>query len=268
MRASDTFARGQRAPSSDSKIDDEAAANRKLALQVLTSQRAISGLPATTKYSGGLPARPRTPSNFRRLPIDGRLRLGSHVIEWKKPLRHTVASPQPQYMAPVMYPMMLMPPSMQHGAERTLTVRLQDAREAVMTKVVATLREFKLLNTQASRAFNRLIFPESMKLLPLWIFAASKSTAMRGGPRDVPVDARIAAVFDFMSASTEEILKLLYPTMHALHTMPEEAGTKDEYGRVILPPRTVLAGERIDARGAYLVDGGALAGRMPEGLGD
>ena len=142
------------------------------------------------------------------------------------------------------------------GAERTLTVRLQDAREAVMTKVVATLREFKLLNTQASRAFNRLIFPESMKLLPLWIFAASKSTAMRGGPRDVPVDARIAAVYDFMSASTEEILKLLYPTMHALHTMPEEAGTKDEYGRVILPPRTVLAGERIDARGAYLVDDG------------
>jgi protein transport protein SEC24 len=59
-----------------------------------------------------------------------------------------------------------------------------------------------------------------------------------------------------MSASTEEILKLLYPTMHALHTMPEEAGTKDEYGRVILPPRTVLAGERIDARGAYLVDDG------------
>ena len=142
------------------------------------------------------------------------------------------------------------------GAERTLSVRLQDAREAVMAKVVATLREYKLINTQVSRAYNRLIFPEAMKLLPLWIFAAFKSTAMLGGPRDVPVDARIASVFDFMSASTEEILKLLYPTMYALHSMPQEAGMKDEYDRVILPPRTVLAGERIDARGAYLVDDG------------
>ena len=142
------------------------------------------------------------------------------------------------------------------GAERTLSVRLQDAREAVMAKIVATLREFKLLNTQASRAYNRLIFPESMKLLPLFMFAAMKSTAMRGGARDVPVDARIASTFDFMSASTEDILKMLYPTMYALHSMPEESGTKDEYDRVILPPRTVLAGERIDARGAYLVDDG------------
>jgi protein transport protein SEC24 len=142
------------------------------------------------------------------------------------------------------------------GAERTLTVRLQDARDAVMAKIIATLREFKLLNTQAARAFNRLIYPESMKLLPLFIFAALKSSAMRGSARDIPVDQRIASVFDFMSAPTHEVLKILYPTMHALHTMPKEAGTKDEYDRVILPPRTVLAGERIDARGAYLVDDG------------
>ena len=142
------------------------------------------------------------------------------------------------------------------GVERTLSVRLSDARDAVMTKVVATLREFKLLNTQAARAFNRLIYPESMKLLPLFAFAAFKSAAMRGGARDVPVDARIANIYDIMSASTEEILKLLYPTMHALHSMPKESGTKDEYDRVILPPRTVLAGDRIDARGAYLVDDG------------
>jgi len=142
------------------------------------------------------------------------------------------------------------------GAERSLTVRLQDAREAVMSKLVATLREFKLLNTQASRAFNRLIYPESMKLLPLFMFAACKSSALRGHARDVPVDQRIASVFDFMSASTDDILKLLYPSMYALHSMPKESGTKDEYERVILPPRTVLAGERIDARGAYLVDDG------------
>lgn len=142
------------------------------------------------------------------------------------------------------------------GVERSLTVRLQDAREAVMSKLVATLREFKLLNTQASRAFNRLIFPDSMKLLPLFMFAACKCAALRGGARDVPVDQRIASVFDFMSASTDEILKMLYPSMYALHSMPKESGTKDEYDRVMLPPRTVLAGERIDARGAYLVDDG------------
>ena len=75
-----------------------------------------------------------------------------------------------------------------------------------------------------------------MKLLPLFAFAAFKSAAMRGGARDVPVDARIANIYDIMSASTEEILKLLYPTMHAValqcgRTAPRMSTTESSYPR-------------------------------------
>ena len=142
------------------------------------------------------------------------------------------------------------------GAERALSARLQDAREAVQLKLSTALKEFRLLNTSAARAFNRLIFPERMRLVPLFTLCAGKSAALRGQARDVPVDERIMSIFEIMSAPTEAILRRLYPAMYALHAMPPDAGLPDANGRTVMPPRTALAGERIDARGAYLVDDG------------
>jgi protein transport protein SEC24 len=74
--------------------------------------------------------------------------------------------------------------------------------------------------------------------------------------RYISVDERIMSIFEIMSAPTEAILRRLYPAMYALHAMPAEAGLPGEDGRTVMPPRTALAGERIDARGAYLVDDG------------
>jgi protein transport protein SEC24 len=71
--------------------------------------------------------------------------------------------------------------------ERALTARLQDAREAVQLKLTVALKEFRMLNTSAARAFNRLIFPDRMRLVPLFTLCAGKSTALRGQPRDVSV---------------------------------------------------------------------------------
>ena len=84
-------------------------------------------------------------------------------------------------------------------------------------KLSAALKEFRLLNTSAARAFNRLIYPEKMRLVPLFLLCAGKSAALRGHPRDVPVDERVMSIFEIMSAPTEAILRRLYPTMYALH---------------------------------------------------
>jgi hypothetical protein len=97
------------------------------------------------------------------------------------------------------------------GVERSLTARLQDAREAMQTKLSSALKEFRMLNTSAARAFNRLIYPEKMRLIPLFALCAGKSVALRGQTRDVSVDERIASVFEIMSAPTEAILRRLYP---------------------------------------------------------
>ena len=71
------------------------------------------------------------------------------------------------------------------GAERALTARLQDAREAMQLKLSAALKEFRLTTSSAARAFNRLIYPEKMRLVPLFLLCAGKSAAARGHPRDV-----------------------------------------------------------------------------------
>ena len=134
------------------------------------------------------------------------------------------------------------------GAERALTARLQDAREAMQLKLSAALKEFRLLNTSAARAFNRLIYPEKMRLVPLFLLCAGKSAALRGHPRDVPVDERVMSIFEIMSAPTEAILRRLYPTMYALHSMPPTAGLPDDDGRIVMPLGQ-RRGERIDARG-------------------
>ena len=142
------------------------------------------------------------------------------------------------------------------ACESALSRRLQDARENMQVKLSNALKEFRLLNTSASRAFNRLIYPEKMKLMPLFALCAGKSLALRGASRDVLVDERVRAIFEIMGAPTEAILRRLYPAMYALHSMPGESGTVDDSGRVVMPPRTALAGERVDARGCYLVDDG------------
>lgn len=142
------------------------------------------------------------------------------------------------------------------ACESALSRRLQDARENMQLKLSNALKEFRLLNTSASRAFNRLIYPEKMKLMPLFVLCAGKSAALRGASRDVLVDERVRAIFEIMGSPTEAILRRLYPAMYALHAMPPDAGMKDNSGRVVMPPRTALAGERVDARGCYLVDDG------------
>jgi protein transport protein SEC24 len=142
------------------------------------------------------------------------------------------------------------------AVERSLTARLQDAREAMQLKLSQSMREFRLLNTSAARAFNCLIFPDMMRLMPLFTLCAAKSPSLRGQTRDVSVDERIRSTFEILSAPTEAILRRLYPAMYALHAMPPEAGLQNEAGGIVMPPRTVLAGERVDARGAYLVDDG------------
>jgi len=148
------------------------------------------------------------------------------------------------------------------SAERTNSARLQDARDALTHKLVDALKEYKLLGgARHSFGFNSLVFPESMKLLPLFAMCATKTLALKGAPRDVAVDNRVECSFDIMSCSAEDCLRMMYPACYALHGGSEECGipandSDEALMNMKMPPRTALAGERIDARGIYLIDDG------------
>ena len=58
-----------------------------------------------------------------------------------------------------------------------------------------------------------MIYPESLKLLPLYGLALSKSAALRGGYTDVQLDDRCAVGFTMMALPVNKLLKLLYPSL-------------------------------------------------------
>lgn len=63
------------------------------------------------------------------------------------------------------------------------------------------------------RVGSRLIYPESLKYLPLYGLALYKSTPLRGGYADAQLDERCAAGFTMMALPVKKLLKLLYPNL-------------------------------------------------------
>ena len=137
------------------------------------------------------------------------------------------------------------------AVERSLNGRLEEARASAVAKCAAALKEYRLLHSGAtSRQYGRLCYPEPLAMLPLFTLAAGKVAALRGGHKEVPTDARAAAAFDALAMPPGRLLRCLYPTAYALHLAGPDAGTPG----AAMPPLVPLSGERIDARGWYLLD--------------
>ncbi|KAI7865779.1 Sec23/Sec24 trunk domain-containing protein [Spinellus fusiger] len=110
-------------------------------------------------------------------------------------------------------------------------------------------------NCASSTSPGQLILPEGFKLLPIYIHAAIRSTALRGA--DMTLDTRVAGMRMFNAMSVKESVLMLYPRMYALHTLTGEDGVKGFNGQVKMPPTTRCAYERLDPQGAYLLENGS-----------
>jgi len=102
------------------------------------------------------------------------------------------------------------------------------------------------------RLAGRLIYPESLKLLPLYGLALCKSLALRGGFADAHIDERSAAGFSMMIIPIKRLLKLLYPSLGRLDEYLLKGGDDAKASL----QRLVLSAERLDPRGAFLYDDG------------
>lgn len=90
---------------------------------------------------------------------------------------------------------------------------MEDARNSVQLRIVKALREYRNLYAVQHRLGGRMIYPESLKFLPLYGLALCKSTPLRGGYADVQLDERCAAGFTMMALPVKKLLKLLYPSL-------------------------------------------------------
>ncbi|XP_047162184.1 protein transport protein Sec24-like At3g07100 [Vigna umbellata] len=135
--------------------------------------------------------------------------------------------------------------------EKTLSHKLEDARCAVHLGIVKGLRDYRNIYAGQQRLVNRMIYPESLKFLPLYGLALCRSAPLRGGYGDVSLDERCAAGHTMMTLTVKRMLKLLYPSLHRLDEYLLNAGDLKKIDR-----RLPLTRESLDSRGLYIYDDG------------
>ncbi|GER29733.1 transport protein Sec24 [Striga asiatica] len=134
--------------------------------------------------------------------------------------------------------------------EKTLSSKLEDARNAVQVRIVKALREYRNLYGVQHRLSGRMIYPESLKFLPLYGLALCKSTPLRGVYSDVQLSERCASAFTMMALPVKNLLKLLYPDLVRL----DDCLLKNE--EYDISKRLPLTTESLDTRGLYIFDDG------------
>ncbi|CAN1135856.1 Protein transport protein Sec24-like At3g07100 [Linum perenne] len=139
--------------------------------------------------------------------------------------------------------------------EKTLSSKLEETRSNIHMRIVKALREYRNLYAVQHRLGGRLIYPESLKFLPLYGLALCKSTPLRGGYADVPLDERCAVGFTMMALPVKSLLKLLYPSLVRLDDyLVKPSANADEFRKVM--QRLPLTADSLDSRGLYIYDDG------------
>ncbi|KAJ2851725.1 COPII subunit [Coemansia brasiliensis] len=144
------------------------------------------------------------------------------------------------------------------AADRVLTARVADAREALMHKTLEIFGAFKTECTKAaSGAATQLQSPRSLRMLPLLTLATLRHPALRISSTERPGE-RTVDIAHILSLPPELLLATLVPRMFSLHDLPPEAGLPDPAtGQIVLPPRRGLSAEELSPRGIFLIHGGS-----------
>lgn len=139
------------------------------------------------------------------------------------------------------------------AVERAMSSKLEDARDAVVNKLVDVLKVYKDTMTSAGGgASAQLAIPENLKLLPLLCCGLVKHVGLRESTQ-IPPDLRAYAHALLTTLPTQSLLAYLHPRFYSLHNMPADAGTIGE-GGVVMPPALNLTSERLERHGLYLIE--------------
>ncbi|OVA19902.1 zinc finger protein [Macleaya cordata] len=139
--------------------------------------------------------------------------------------------------------------------ETTLSQKLEDACRFIQLRIVKALREYRNLYAVQHRLGGRMIYPDSLRFLPLYGLALCKSIALRGGHIDAQLDERCAAGYTMMTLSSSKLLKLLYPSLirideYLVKTSANNDGSRNNFK--MLP----LSAASLDPSGLYIYDNG------------
>ncbi|KAG5459060.1 MAG: LOW QUALITY PROTEIN: hypothetical protein BJ554DRAFT_597 [Olpidium bornovanus] len=140
-----------------------------------------------------------------------------------------------------------------------LTAKLEDARAALLNKVVDILGVYKTcLTASSSGATSQLTLCNNLKLLPLLVLGITKHVAFQGSSR-IPIDLRSFAMSLLNILPPEALIPYIYPKLYALHRLPPNVGSPDESGRLGMPPPVNLSAEKLEQHGVYLLQTGEVS---------
>ncbi|MBA0742576.1 hypothetical protein Gogos_015618, partial [Gossypium gossypioides] len=139
--------------------------------------------------------------------------------------------------------------------EKTLTNKLEDARNSLQLRIVKALREYRNLYAVQHRLGSRMIYPDSLKFLCSYGLALSKSVPLKGGYADAQLDERCGAGFTMMALPVKRLLKLLYPSLIRIDEYLLKPSAQTDGFKNIMK-RLPLVAESLDSRGLYLYDDG------------
>ncbi|KAI4490569.1 hypothetical protein M0804_003513 [Polistes exclamans] len=138
------------------------------------------------------------------------------------------------------------------AVDRSQQSSLSDARDALINVAIDSLSAYKLSQSTGSAG---LLAPASLKLLPLYIIALLKYIAFRSGT-STRLDDRVFAMCQLKTLPLLQLIQIIYPDLYPIH-MLDDKNALDIDGKVCpQPPRLHLSAEKIDSRGAFLMDAG------------
>jgi len=138
------------------------------------------------------------------------------------------------------------------AVERTITDKLEDARNLIISTCVDIMGAYKQAFTSSGQA-SQLLIIENLALLPVLTQALLKNIAFRRG--NIPSDIRSFALSVLYGSPIENALSYVYSKLYAIHILDANTGLPiPNTSQVYMPPRINLSMQRMTQDGIYLLD--------------
>jgi len=130
---------------------------------------------------------------------------------------------------------------------------LHQARENIISTAINTLYNYRK-TCAATTSAGQLILPESLKLLPLYALALTKSNLLRAGT-EIRADERAALMAQAGRLAIVSSIAAVYPRLFALHNLTNnDCAQVGADGVPCLPATLPLSHEKLEPDGAFLLD--------------
>uniref|UniRef100_A0A182YBY1 Uncharacterized protein n=2 Tax=Anopheles stephensi TaxID=30069 RepID=A0A182YBY1_ANOST len=171
---------------------------------------------------------------------------------------HTLCIPVTESLSEVMYaadPQCIVGLLSKMAVDRSVTSSLSDARDAFINATVDIISAFRMVQNLAQTS-SKLMVPENLRLLPLYILAMLKHPAFRTGT-STRLDDRVFAMSEMKSLPLDQLMRYIYPDFYLLDCLfvTGNNGYVDD-GHTLQPMRLQLSAEKLDSRSMFLLDCG------------